>query len=131
MAVLSKEAILGADDLPKKTVFVKEWGGSVIVRSMTGGERDQYEQSIFDSRKGDAKANMDNIRARLVAFCCVDENGALIFSESDVAKLGKKSAKALDKVFAVARELNGMTAEDVDELAGNSESGQSDDSISS
>ena len=31
MAILTREAILGADDLKRQTITVKEWGGEVIV----------------------------------------------------------------------------------------------------
>ncbi len=35
MNILSKEAILSADDLPREIVSVPEWGGQVYVRTMT------------------------------------------------------------------------------------------------
>lgn len=44
--------------------------------------------------------------------------------------LGRKSAAALDRVFAAGQRLNGLTNQDVDELAGNSMSDHSEDSVS-
>ena len=41
--MLSRNAILNADDLPRKEVFVSEWNGSVFVRALTGAERDKRE----------------------------------------------------------------------------------------
>ena len=112
--ILSKEAILNADDLPKKTVKVKEWGGEVIVRSMTGTERDAWELETY----GTGKANLDNARARLVAMTIIDENGERLFTLDETELLGNKSAKALTKVFNAAQKLNGLGAGDVEELAG-------------
>lgn len=113
---LSRDQILDADDLQRKEVTVKEWGGSVFVRSMTGSERDAWEQSIIAG----AERNLDNIRARLVVLTAVDAEGRRIFENDDADALGKKSAKALDRLFAAASRLNGLGRADIEELAGNS-----------
>lgn len=52
------------------------------------------------------KPNLANIQARLVAKSVVDEDGRLIFKDSDVYKLGLKNAAPLDRVFVVARRLS-------------------------
>ena len=117
--MLTKDAILAADDLPKEVVDVPEWGGQVTIRSMTGTERDDFEQSIFDANDKSKKKNMKNIRARLCALTMVDESGNRLFDVSDIEALGKKSSKALDRVFAVAQKLNGLSPTDVEEMAGN------------
>ncbi len=120
---LSKDQILGADDLPREEVRVPEWGGSVWVRSMTGMERDAFESSMLEEKDGKSRAtNMRNIRARMAVLCCVDENGDRLFSHSDEKAVGGKSAAALERIFTVAQRLNGLTNDDVEELAGNSES---------
>lgn len=116
MGVLDKAAIFAAQDLPTKTVAVPEWGGEVIVRSMTGAERDQYEQQILAQRGPDGNANIANLRARLVAFCTVDAEGKRVFADEDVDALGAKSAAALDRVFAAASSLNGIGQKDVEAL---------------
>ena len=63
--------------------------------------------------------NLKNIRARLVVKTACDENGALLFTEDQASYLGKKSAKALDRCFSVAQTLNGLSGNDVEELAKN------------
>lgn len=118
MALLTRENILNADDIAHRDVEVKEWGGTVRVRSMSGAERDAFEQSILDA-KGKAK-NIKNIRARFVASLIVDEKGDRVFADSDIEALGKKNGKALDHLFDVAQKLSGMAEDDLEELAGNS-----------
>ena len=61
----------------------------------------------------------ENFRAKLAAACIVDEEGNRLFSEKDVAALGRKSAAALDRVATAAQRISAMSQEDVDELAGN------------
>ena len=124
--ILTKDEILSADDLKKETVSVPEWGGSVIVRNLMGFERDQFEASIVQGKT----ANLSNLRAKLVTMSVVNEKGKRLFSVKDVEALGRKSASALDRVFAVAQKLSGLTPKDVDELAKNLSRGQSEDSVS-
>jgi hypothetical protein len=128
--MLTKEQILKADDLVSQEVDVPEWGGTVNVRTMTGTERDAFEAASFEGRGKSTKVNLVNMRARLCAMTIVDDNGKRLFTDADIAELGKKSAKALDGVFAVAQKLNGLSVGDVEELAKNSESGPNGDSTS-
>ncbi len=128
--ILTRDAILQAQDLPRELVEVPPWGGSVYVRALTGAERDAFETSIVEQRGKSTKMNLKNIRAKLVALTVVDEEGNRIFSDSDASALGKKSAAALDKVFEVAQRLSGLRPEDVEELSKNFGSDQSEDSIS-
>ena len=130
MALLTRDEILQVQDLPTEQVHVPEWGGDVLVRALTGAERDRFEQSIVEQRGKNTRMNLQNIRAKLVALTVVDEQGNRIFKDEDVKWLGNKSAAALDRIFEVAQRLSGLRDEDVEELAKNSESDLSDDSTS-
>jgi hypothetical protein len=114
---LGREAILAVQDTPVEVVEVPEWGGSVRVKTLSGAERDQFESAIVQRNGRNVKQNLLNIRARLVAAALVDENGAALFSFDDVEALGRKSARALDRIFGKAQELAGMREQDVEELA--------------
>ena len=117
MALLKREAILAAKDLPQATVAVPEWGGEVIVRGMTGAERDAIEQSVLN--KQGQLGDVTGLRARIVACCAIDERGERLFQKGDVDALAKKSAQALQRVFEVAQKLSGLTPQDVEELEKN------------
>ena len=117
MTLLNRESILQADDLPKELVDVPEWGGAVYVRSLTGAERDRFESGMIEQRGKNQKMNLSNIRAKLAALTVCDEEGKRIFSSADIDELSKKSAAALDRIFAVARRLSGLGEDDVKELA--------------
>lgn len=125
MATLTGEQILGVDDIKKEAVKVPEWGGEVFVKMMTGAERDVFEQAMIDSRGSDKKANLQNIRARLAVLTICNEAGERLFTDAQVAALGKKSAAALDRIFEKAQKLNRIGKEDVEELSKNDASGQS------
>ena len=117
MSILGREAILGARDLKTETVRVPEWGGEVIVATMTGAARDAWEQSLIGDGKG--KLDMANISARLLALCAVDGSGNRIFTDKDAEALGKRSAKALKRCVSVIQKLNGITDTDLEDAKGN------------
>jgi hypothetical protein len=120
MTLLSKTAILTANDLQTEDVEVPEWGGAVRVRSFTGRERDAFESSMVRGDGRDRKVDLTNMRARLVGLTVIDETGQRLFTDDEVDLLGAKSGAALDQVFAVAQKLNGLSGADVEELSKNS-----------
>jgi len=128
--LLTKEEILTSEDLNWRDVQVPEWGGVVRVRALTGTQRDAFESEVVVMNGRDVQRNTRNIRARLVSLTVVDEDGKPVFHHTDIDALGNKSAKALDRVFSAASELSGLSEADVEELAENFVSGQSDGSIS-
>lgn len=114
---LSKDDILKSQDNAPEEVDVPEWGGSVLVRGMTGKERDAFELSLMTSgRGGRREVNPVNVRAKLVARCVVDDDGNRLFTDADAAELGDKSAAAVDRVYAAAARLSGMTDGEEEEL---------------
>ena len=120
MTLLSKTAILTANDLKSEDIEVPEWGGAVRVRSFTGRERDAFEASMVRGDGKDRKVDLTNMRARLVGLTVIDETGQRLFTDEEVDLLGAKSGAALDRVFAVAQKLNGLSGADVEELTKNS-----------
>jgi hypothetical protein len=120
MTLLSKTAILTANDLQTEDVEVPEWGGAVRVRSFTGRERDAFEASMVRGDGKDRRVDLTNMRARLVGLTVIDETGQRLFTDEEVDLLGAKSGAALDRVFAVAQKLNGLSGADVEELSKNS-----------
>ncbi len=111
--MLNKDDILSKVDLDIKKVKVKEWGGTVGVRGLTARERDQFEASIGSA------ANLDNLRARLVVLCLVNDEGQRLFEDADAILLGEKNAQVVNKLFDIARNMSGMSDADVNELEGN------------
>ena len=124
--LLNRQQILEALDLEYEVVSVPEWGGQVRVKGLTGMERDAFEASLIVTAGKIQKMDTQNIRAKLCGLCMVDEEGARLFNDQDVALLGRKSAAALDRVYEVAARLSKITKEDVEEIAGNSGSVRSD-----
>lgn len=124
--LLSRDNILGADDLDTEDVPVPEWAPKgaanpaayeVRLRMLTGTERDKFERMMAEAQTNSSKKkNAENFRARMVALCAVDDHGARLFNNADIAVLGAKSSKALSRVFDACQKMNGFTESDVEEL---------------
>ena len=130
MPILGREAILQANDIVTESVEVPEWGGAVLVKGMTGAERDRFELGMVRNPGKDAKVNLDDMRARLCSLTIVNENGKLLFTPADIKELTKKSASALQRVWEVARALSGIGDDDVAELTEGLEDSPFEDSVS-
>lgn len=131
MALLTREQILQADDSQTRTVQVPEWGGEVLVKSLTGLERGIYQSRLIDQRKGGRTIRLEQVQIQLCALTMVDESGKRLFSDQDMKHLANKSAMALQRVFDVAAELCGLSEDDIEEMVKNSDAILSDDSPSS
>ena len=130
MKNLSRDDILGADDLQSEAVEVPEWNGTVYIRTMTGEERDRFEASLVRIDGAKFEDITRNLRARLVCLTAVDENGESLFTLDDIQKVGAKSSKALDRLYEVAERINGLTEKDVKDLEKNLSGDQSASSTS-
>lgn len=128
--LLGAADILAADDIKTQRVAVPEWGGDVLVKTLSGKERDAFESTIVDMKlKGkDRQVNLENFRAKLVIASLVDEEGNKLFSPKQLDQLAQKSAAALHRVFKVAQELSGFGEDDVEELTSEMGKDQSSDS---
>ena len=127
MALLSKEAILAADDLGLEEVEVPQWGGSVLVKPLTAKQRGWFTSQLVEHRKGGNVIRLEQIQIRLCAMSIVQENGNRMFSDNELAALAGKSAGALQIVFEAAQRLSGLSDEQVEELQGNSNETPSED----
>ncbi len=130
--VLTREDILEAKDEVHQWVDIPEWGGSVVVKGMTGKQRGTFEAALTSTKTKDRQENWKRFRAAMLVMCCYDGDGPKaqrIFRKQDIELLNEKSAVPLDRLFQVAQDLSGYRKEDVDEMTKNSSDGQSGDFI--
>ena len=110
--VLSKDAILGADDKRLETVDVPEWGGIIHVRSLTGKQRDEVEVLMSKRKKGEV-IDVTGFMVKLIRMSACDADGKPLFHEKDEDALNQKSCSALQKVFDKALTVSGLKEDDI------------------
>jgi len=103
--VLTATDILDKSDTEYDYVDIPEWGGRVKIRSLTADEVIKFTESM----KGEAKKNA---MVRICHLCTVNEDGSPMFEDGNmIAKLQKKSVKAINRIQKAALKLNGMDDE--------------------
>ena len=102
---------------PTDVVQVPGLSGGVLVRGMTGVERDAYEAGLFQGKGKNRDINMKNVRAKLVVACACDlETGERIWTDADVESVGRLPARVLNPIFAAAQKLSGISEEEIEEM---------------
>ncbi|MFD5724653.1 hypothetical protein ACFWMT_00940 [Streptomyces sp. NPDC058368] len=122
MALLSKDQITAADDRAFEDVDVPEWGGTVRVLGMSGTERNAYQSSlvVIGTNGKPQRVNLTDQLAKLVGKCLVGEDFERLFTDKEVAALGRKNGAVLDRLADVAKRLSGLDEKAVEDAAGNS-----------
>lgn len=127
---LTLDQILRANDRPYERILVPEWGGWITVRGLTAGERDRFEASMLEGKGKNQKTNPIGARAKLLILSIVDpKTKQPMFTAQHIRQLSDKASAATERLIDLARKLSGITEEEMDEIEGNSETGQSDASF--
>lgn len=122
--MLSREQILSkVGALKREEHEIEEWGGTVLLRELTGAERDRMEGLLL---RGKQNLNFTGARAQMLMLSCVNENGSPVFTEKDLPMLSELSGKTLDGVFKKVSEMSGMSPGSEGEMEKNSEAIQTD-----
>lgn len=110
--MLTRDQILAAAPADTETVHVPEWAGEVRVRGFTGTERDRFELGSL-AHKDDLE-KLAGLRAKVVSWVTLGEDGKQLFTPKDLPWLGDQPAKALDRIYSVALRLSGVNEQAVE-----------------
>ena len=116
MPRLTRGNIESVNDLPTAEVEVPEWNGHVVVQTMTGGDRDAFQHEVLKRSTEDGKMDIRGIKAMLVQHTVIDDDGELMWEPEDLDIIQGKSPVAIDRIYDEAAKLNGLTAEEVEEV---------------
>lgn len=107
--ILSREEVLEADDLVTETIYVKEWGGAVRIRSFTKGRQIELNQ----------RATVDDeiVQSRLQMFSFLEGVVEPQFTLDDQEPLKDKNALAFDRVLKRIFQISGMASNPEEEEA--------------
>ena len=120
MAALNGSDILEIDDRPMDSVIVPDWNGAEIhVRKMSAVERAAYDWKWATLNDASEKDRIWQIKVMCVVLCACNEDGERLFTDEQFDAVSKKSADAIDLIFAKADKLNLITQAGVETEAGN------------
>lgn len=117
MALLTKEAILDAEDRKTEEMDIPEWGGSIVIKEFSARERDAIDIAVINRREG---GDLSGLRLLWVAKSIIDpETGASMFSPEELAE---KNAEVINRIFDRSQKLNVMSVAEAEENFGKGQS---------
>jgi uncharacterized Rossmann fold enzyme len=110
-----RSRIFGIDDIPVEMVDVPEWGVTIEVRGMTGGDRAAIMQEIGESGSVDFTTFYPDV---VIKTAYDPSTGVRIFSEGDRAAILTKAGLVVDRIASVGLRLSGMGGDKAVDEAG-------------
>lgn len=129
MPLLTAQQIIDADDILHEDVPCPEWGGDVRIKMLDGNELDAYRREYKEANDAHySRGFCEDITGRelFLSHVCCDESGGRLFNASQVEALGKKSCKALERLYSRALALNYPSTEELRKNSSTGESGGTD-----
>lgn len=133
--LLTKEMLLESPKLEKAEVETSK--GTLLVREMTGTEKEAWEKSLARTEGNDATGkpkivyDLSNYKAKLVCATVCDEDGNLLFTMREAALVSSAfKASDLEKIVNKAQEINGISTEEKEAMLKNSKAEQEEGSNS-
>lgn len=133
MALLNKDQINAVVDRKWEDVPVPEWGGDVRLMELSAADRGYIEAGSVVAQGQTPQLRVDSLktyREKLVMFGLVDEHFNRLYSNKEIAELGKKSGAVIERLAAKVQELSGMGRFAQKEAEGNSDAAPSGSSAS-
>ena len=87
LAVLSKEALLAAEDLEQMSVEIPEWGGSIVLRQLRRSEQVDAENAAIV----DDEIDVNLLQLHTLGHAMVEP----AFTPAEITALGEKNASVI------------------------------------
>jgi hypothetical protein len=124
---MNREEFFAFQDTVIVPVFVKEMNATLHVRSLSAGEKAEWEYVAIDvnnAKSGSSvtlgKDRMVTARERLVEIAACTADGIPLFQKGDAKRIGVKNANVVTTLYDAAAKLSGISKEDLEDLAKNS-----------
>lgn len=126
--------ILSIDDIKIEQVDLADiWNKTVYISEMSADMLDQYEQYMYETqerRKNNDTKYRKHVRAALAIATLIDKDTKkplFEFTQANIEAMGKKNAKALDRIFDAANKLNKLFGAERAEIKKKSETQNTND----
>lgn len=103
MPLLSRAAILEADDRAYEDVPVPEWGGTVRVATVSA--------AAIERIRGKLGVDDGTLRASFLSAALVGDDGVPLFTADDIEALAGKNNAVIARLHDIANRLNKLDVE--------------------
>jgi hypothetical protein len=105
---LTAAVVFSVEDIKKERLDIEEWGGYVIVHSLTSSAHEKLVQSCMRGTGKNRTMDMVGYQSKLAVLCARDDEGKRIFGDDHAAKLADKASGPISKIANKAQELSGF-----------------------
>ncbi len=113
MGLISKDAILAAQDIQTEDIAMPEWSDNVNtcvrVRELSAADILGFWDACRDT---EGELVRERVQPALLMRAIVGADGTALFTEADIGALMAKSATAIGRLFVAAKRLNGIGQEE-------------------
>ena len=102
--------------------------GKVHVRALTASEKDSLEATFVKGRGMKQRVSTEDMRAKVIQRSLVNPDGTLMFAVTEIPLIGKLPAIVAEHIYEAAMRLTRIDRDSLEDLEGNSDNGQRDDS---
>ncbi|WP_263079223.1 hypothetical protein [Endozoicomonas sp. Mp262] len=107
-----RETLLTAK-LKTETVNIKQLQQAVTIREMDAKAFDQYEGMMFETDEaGEVVINSDNMKAKLIVSCVLDDDGELAFTPDDIDQINKMPGSIVKELAEACAKISGIVPTD-------------------
>ena len=116
-----RDQIAKAKDITLERIAIPEWGITVGVKSLSVGEREEYQAGMMKALQSDGSIDVSAVhlgeqQRTLVAICCVDpDTEDCIFEGAEDLVLMNANAGVMERLFQSILDISGMREDAVDE----------------
>lgn len=99
--------ILDSEDIQYKELEIPEWKGKVLLKTLSGTERNKIEQMAYKFRKGEIMG----YTAEIAVMACCGPDKKPLFTANDLPRLREKNGLALGRIFDAVNQQNNLIPE--------------------
>lgn len=111
---LSRDEIIKTGTITEEH-YIEELKKYVLIKVMSGEERRQFSAKVAENKEVDSNGAPILIMPVLIILCTMDLSWNPLFTFDDIGALDKLPSTITTKLFKHIAELNGLTAESIEE----------------
>lgn len=118
---LTAETIFSVQDIKRERLDIEEWGGYIWIHSLSSASHEKLVQSCMRGAGASKTFDMIGYQSKLAVLCARDDDGARIFGDEHVDRLGAKASGPISRIATKAQELSGFGPGAIEKAKGNLE----------
>lgn len=111
----------------RKTATVKLHEGEVLIRTLSGAQREEFLLDLKDAEEKDVKIP-PGLTVKIACWSLVNPDMSRMYQDEEINEVGDLDADDLESILRASLRLSGLTEDSAGEAAKNSQASQNEES---